>query len=107
MDHFEQGRNKIFPLFIHFLRLCYRSESLQMTYSRDQIITLLKMCISSLETLNTNKKRIYNIIKFMGLRYFPRNHSTVYWFVNELLPNYIQPVIYDTDPSTNIDTDSE
>ncbi len=109
----QEGREKIFPVLIFYLRQCYIAHNDGLFYGRDQILTLIDMCVESLLTLETNPKDIENIIVSLGFRAFPRNYDIISWYSNRILGDNLLPDDIlslereDVELSTKFDSDDE
>ena len=106
------GRERIFPVLIFYIRQCYNAHNNNLMYGRNEILTLIDMCVDSLLQLETNPQEIENIIVSLGLRAFPRNYERIYWYLNRILNNNIISInniksIGNTEPSTRYDSEEE
>ena len=106
-NHLERGRNKIMPVFHQLLRLAYIAQSKNKINDREELFSLLDMCINSLMELETTVQQVEDIITSIGFRYYPHNYQVIEQFLLRLLPNMINYELLSlTEDSTNYNSDN-
>lgn len=89
-DKLSEGINKIKNVLIHFLKICYQMHIDNRFEDRDEILTLIDMCVESLLQLEYNPQEIENIIVSLGFRAFPYDFFTIEWYINRIIPGFNQ-----------------
>lgn len=109
-DRLVEGRNKIMPVLIDFIRACYQMHIVNRIEDRNEILTFIDMCVESLLELECNPQEIENVIVSLGFRAFPHDFITIEWYIDRIIPGfdeYEQLNLLDEEESTCNDSSFE
>lgn len=107
-QNLKHARDLIYPLLTTFIRKCFAMHNLNNLNRRDYMLDLIEMCINTLMELQTEPKEIETIIVSLGFRAFPHNFPLIEWYINQILPGYLEDYEQiDMESRTSYSTDDE